>query len=81
MFKILFDTYIKQLNEKDETSKIYGEHLKKMDNSYLENNSNARIAVDYIAGMTDNFFNSQFSDLILPKNMGDALKKQDKNLA
>jgi dGTPase len=75
MFRLLFDTYLKQLNQKDENSIIYGEHLKKMSNSYKENNNNARIVVDYIAGMTDNFFNSQFNDLVLPKKFGRYIKE------
>jgi dGTPase len=75
MFRVLFDTYLKQLNEKDEASHIYGEHLKKMSESYRIKNNNARIAVDYIAGMTDNFFNSQFNDLILPKKFGRSIEK------
>ena len=28
--------------------------------SYIKNNSTARIVIDYIAGMTDNFFNYQY---------------------
>ncbi|MDI6618096.1 MAG: HD domain-containing protein [Clostridiales bacterium] len=75
MFKLLFETYIKQLNEKDESSLIYGEHLKEMSDSYKENNSNARIVVDYIAGMTDSYFNRQFNDLVLPRKFGRYIKK------
>lgn len=77
MFIVLFQAYIKQLNERDKSSLIYGEHLIKMGESYKENNSNARIAVDYIAGMTDNFFNSQFNNLVLPKKFGRCVEKSD----
>lgn len=74
MFNVLFDKYVKQLEEKDESSLIYGEHLKDMSESYKQKNSNKKIAVDYIAGMTDNFFNSQFEDLVLPKKFGRSIE-------
>ena len=38
----------------------YETYLNDMDESYLKNNSISRIVIDYIAGMTDNFFNYQY---------------------
>jgi dGTPase len=73
MFQTLFDVYIEQLNDKDELSLIYGEHLKHMDPEYMSKNTPAKIVVDYISGMTDSYFNNQFKDIVLPRKFGSHL--------
>jgi len=60
MFNKLFDLYYKQLLNNEYTEDIYKFFINEMENIYLENNSNARIAIDFIAGMTDDFFNYQY---------------------
>ena len=57
--KKLYLKYVDYVDNKDENikeAKIYGIFLNKMDNNYIKNNSSSRIAIDYIAGMTDEFF-------------------------
>lgn len=60
MFNYLFHTYLKQLKDKDIKQDIYTTFLNDMSNDYLTNNSKERIVIDYISGMTDDFFISQY---------------------
>lgn len=60
MFNSLFDLYYDQVLNKCRTEDIYTLYLNEMDDEYINNNSTARIVIDYIAGMTDNFFYSQY---------------------
>lgn len=61
MFKYLFDVYMSDLENHNESSDIYKIYLNEMDESYLENSA-ARIVIDYIAGMTDVYFISRFKE-------------------
>lgn len=60
-FNKLFDLYYNQIinNKKDED--IFKIYLNEMDTSYLKNNTPTKIVIDFIAGMTDNFFNYQYN--------------------
>lgn len=60
MFNKLFDLYYNQLLNSEQNEDIYNLYLNEMDESYLKNNSSARIVIDYMSGMTDNFFNYQY---------------------
>ena len=60
MFQELFEVYLKQLENNETEEDIYKVFLDVMDNSYLKNNSNVRKVIDFIAGMTDNYFISQY---------------------
>jgi len=60
MFNSLFTTYLKQLENKSQNSDIYILYLNNMSDEYLKN-SNVRIVIDYIAGMTDDFFVKQYN--------------------
>ena len=64
LFQMLFDKYMDDLNNK--TGYIYNEYYLKMAESYTKTNSYGKIVVDFIAGMTDNFFISQFEESFLP---------------
>jgi len=55
MFSHLFNVYLEQLKNKDTSSDIYTIFLNSMNDEYKNNNSNERIVIDYIAGMTDDF--------------------------
>jgi len=61
MFNKLFDLYYEQISNKKIKEDIYKYFINEMDSSYLKNNSTARIVIDFMAGMTDNFFNYQYS--------------------
>lgn len=60
MFEKLFEIFMKQLENNDENADIYQIFLKNMHEDYLKNNTNARKVIDYIAGMTDDYFFSQY---------------------
>lgn len=60
MFNELFALYYKQIENKDVTEDIFTLFLNEMDVSYNECSS-ARKVIDYIAGMTDAFFISQYN--------------------
>ena len=63
-FRFLFNTYLKHLNNNIKEEKIFKVFINEMDKSYLENNSNERIVIDYIAGMTDDYLNIEYNRLI-----------------
>ena len=60
MFRTLFEKYIKDLSEKNTSSLIFKHFLENMDESYLKNSTSARIAIDFIAGMTDDYFLNEY---------------------
>ena len=59
-FDRLFDLYLNHVTQKKINEDIYILYLNDMHNSYIMNNSSERIVIDYLAGMTDNFFNYQY---------------------
>ncbi|MCH5167260.1 MAG: HD domain-containing protein [Erysipelotrichales bacterium] len=65
MFNKLFDYLYKVLENKklDKNNNIYKIYLDHMTDEYKNNTSNARIVIDYISGMTDEFFISEFSKI------------------
>jgi dGTPase len=64
LFRMLYEKYLEDLQ--NERGFIYEEYYKKMSQAYTEGNSYGKIVVDFIAGMTDNFFIEQFEDNFLP---------------
>lgn len=61
MFNSLFDLYYRQLNENKNDEDIFNLFLNNMTSEYIKNTSKARIVIDYIAGMTDDFLQSQYT--------------------
>ena len=59
MFETLFEYYLDDLKGSKQSS-IYDSFLKEMDSSYLKNNTDKRKVIDYIAGMTDDYFVNQY---------------------
>lgn len=62
MFRSVINRYMKDLAEGNTSSVIYTSYLDNMSKEYKEN-SNARIVLDYVSGMTDDYFNAQFDKL------------------
>lgn len=60
MFETLFEKNLEYLNSNDISKDIYQVYLKYMDDKYIKNSTKERIVIDYIAGMTDEFFMSQY---------------------
>ena len=52
----LFKKYLKDLNNENKDSIIYKVFLNDMNKEYINNTKNERIVIDFIAGMTDEFF-------------------------
>lgn len=63
MFRELFDFYLKCLNNNID-SDIYQIFLNDMGDEYKQNNTNERIVIDYLAGMTDNYFLRKYKENI-----------------
>lgn len=59
----LYYSLLDDLNTNKENSKIYKSFLKDMDRKYLENTDNKKIVIDFIAGMTDDYFLNQFNSI------------------
>ncbi|MDT8394497.1 MAG: HD domain-containing protein [Bacteroidales bacterium] len=70
MFDVLFEKYLNDLKKENLESSIFKDFLKNMAYNYKENTSNGRIVCDFIAGMTDDFFNKEFKDLLFPRSFG-----------
>ena len=63
MFKVVFNKCLYILENKLINYNIYKCFLNKMSDKYKNNNSKERIIIDYIAGMTDNYFIHEFNTL------------------
>lgn len=74
MFRQLFGKYCQDLEKKDKKSPIYGYFLKGMSSHYRQATEQKRVVVDFIAGMTDDFFNHQYQELFFPQSYGYFLK-------
>lgn len=61
MFNSLFKLYYNQINENEVNEDIFEVFLNDMCDEYLNNTSTARKVIDFIAGMTDDFFISQYN--------------------
>lgn len=62
MFKVVFEKNLYILNNNLTNYSIFTNYLNNMDNIY-KTNTNERIVIDYIAGMTDNYFINEFNTL------------------
>jgi dGTP triphosphohydrolase len=49
--------------------------LKNLDDNYKKSTDPKRMVIDFLSGMTDDFFNNQFRDSFVPKSYGYALPK------
>ena len=64
MFKVLFKKYLSDVKNNNAKSPIYYSYLNNMCDEYKKDNTTARIVIDYIAGMSDDFFIKQYNDII-----------------
>ena len=65
MFESLFDLYYDQVSNNNKKEDIYTMFLNGMSQNYNENTTTARKVIDYISGMTDNFFIEQYKKYFL----------------
>jgi len=59
LFKLLFETYIEDMNSQRQSSVIFKQFLKNMNQTYIQSLQPAEIVRDFISGMTDQYFLSQ----------------------
>lgn len=62
-FNMLFDKYVKDIENKNKDSEIYKEFLDWKNEDYLNNNNPKRIVIDFLAGMTDEYFISKYQQI------------------
>lgn len=65
MFETLFNYYLNALENKDLSASIYEIFLNDMSSDYINNNSNCRKVIDYISGMTDEYFMNEYSKITM----------------
>ena len=63
MFDKLFRLYLNQLQNNEIDAAIYTGYLNEMSIEYKQNTKNERIVIDYMAGMTDDYFLSEFNKI------------------
>lgn len=73
MFQQLFEKYYQDLKNEDRNSLIYWYFLS-MNDSYRQKTDKKRIIIDFIAGMTDDYFNNQYKELFVPQSFGYTIK-------
>jgi len=62
-FNKLFSKYLDDLEYNKKDSDIYTKFVSNMNNKYIENTSNKRIVIDYISGMTDDYFINSYEKI------------------
>ena len=63
MFETLFNYYLKALENRDLSSSIYEIFLKDMSDIYINSTTNCRKVIDYISGMTDEYFINEYTKI------------------
>jgi len=69
MFREIFARYHHDLVSRRKGSFVY-RYYSRMDSSYRKNTNPKRAVIDFIAGMTDDFFNDQFKTMFVPQSFG-----------
>lgn len=76
MFKYLYEKYLSDLKSNNQETSVTQWFIDPMDKKYRDSNSMHQIVIDYISGMTDDFFNSEFKEYTIPKNFGFRINNQ-----
>ena len=69
MFNIVFETNLEYLKNNITETNIYKVYLNNMSEEYRNNTSKERIVIDYIAGMTDDYFTKEYVKIIDKKTI------------
>ncbi|WP_317137826.1 deoxyguanosinetriphosphate triphosphohydrolase family protein [Methanochimaera problematica] len=74
MYECLFSEYLKDLEYENKKSKIYTDFLNNhwntgINSGYAESSEPPEIVRDFIAGMTDNYFESRFYETVIPSKV------------
>lgn len=68
-YRILFEFLLKDYLDKDEKSYLYLHFLHNKPQAYREYLSPARAVIDFISGMTDNYFVKTLENVVIPKRI------------
>lgn len=63
IFRLLFESFLKDVEEDKKDSRIFRDFLDEMNEDYPRDTNPAEKVRDFIAGMTDNYFNDCFTQL------------------
>ncbi len=74
MFGIMFEKYLKDLEKKYKDTAVY-KFVQSNSKYYIENTSDELKVIDFIAGMTDEFFKREYEDYLMPKEIGISFNK------
>ena len=67
LFKMLFETYLEDIETENRSSVIFSGFLENMSESYMNNYQKEEIVRDFIAGMTDQYFLRQCPEDMRPE--------------
>lgn len=68
-YRVLFEYLLHDLDKHAESSYIYKNYLSNKKEEYLKSTATPRKVIDFISGMTDNFFIRTLEKLIIPKHI------------
>lgn len=74
MFETVFNKNLEYLKNNQTETNIYKIYLKNMTEEYKKNTTKERIVIDYIAGMTDDYFTKEYQKMLLKTNINDKIK-------
>ena len=66
MFETVFNENLKYLQEENKKTNIYEIYLNNMSTKYMNENRKERIVIDYISGMTDDYFIKEYELHFIP---------------
>jgi len=64
MFKVVFSHFLQDVRNQNKDSHIYTIFLSDMTEKYLNNTTDERKVIDYIAGMTDDFLVKEYNSIV-----------------
>ena len=62
-FNLLFDKYLNDIEYGKKDSDIFTEFLNNMNEKYLKETNKKRMVIDFLAGMTDEYFISKYKEI------------------
>lgn len=68
-YRILFDWLLEDLEQLKDQSYLWKHFIHKRSETYIQETSSVQVVIDYIAGMTDNFFIRTLEKVIMPKKI------------